>query len=102
MVPSVAELPVDSHPTSNRISNGNSEELFTYGLNEDDVTIREEMYGSKKKMRVAMLGAGVSGLNFFKFAEDRLENVDIICYEKNRDIGGVWLSLLNTSDLTFS
>ena len=32
----------------------------------DDVTIREEPFGSRKKMRIAILGAGISGINFFK------------------------------------
>jgi hypothetical protein len=48
----------------------------------------EQPYGSRKKMRVAMIGAGISGLNLFKVAEEKLQNVDIICYEKNKDIGG--------------
>ncbi|EXJ90840.1 hypothetical protein A1O1_03945 [Capronia coronata CBS 617.96] len=56
----------------------------------DDVEILEQLYGTRKKMRIAVLGAGMSGLNFFKFAEDRLKNVEIICYEKNADIGGTW------------
>jgi cation diffusion facilitator CzcD-associated flavoprotein CzcO len=61
------------------------------GHNGGDVTIREEYFGTKKRMRVAMLGAGISGINFFKFAEEKLENVDIVCYEKNHDVGGTWL-----------
>lgn len=55
-----------------------------------DVEILEQLYGTRKKMRIAVLGAGVSGLNFFKFAEQRLKNVEIICYEKNADVGGTW------------
>ncbi|KAK5443483.1 hypothetical protein LTS15_010628 [Exophiala xenobiotica] len=56
----------------------------------EDVTILEQLYGTRKKMRIIMLGAGMSGLNFFKFAEEKLKNVEIICYEKNADIGGTW------------
>jgi cation diffusion facilitator CzcD-associated flavoprotein CzcO len=56
----------------------------------NDVPILEQLCGTRKKMRIAMLGAGVSGLNFFKFAEDKLKNVEIICYEKNADVGGTW------------
>lgn len=56
----------------------------------DDVTIQEQLYGTRKKMRIAVLGAGMSGLNFFKSAEERLKNVEIICYEKNADVGGTW------------
>lgn len=57
----------------------------------DDVEILEQLYGTRKRMKVAMLGAGMSGLNFFKFAEDKLKDVDIVCYEKNDDVGGTWL-----------
>ena len=56
----------------------------------DDIPILEQPYGTPKKLRIAMLGAGASGLNFFKFAEDNLKNVDIICYDKNDDVGGTW------------
>jgi hypothetical protein len=61
------------------------------GHTNEDVSIRPEPFGTEKKMRIAMLGAGISGLNFFKFAEQKLENVEIVCYEKNRDVGGTWL-----------
>jgi NAD(P)-binding Rossmann-like domain len=95
MAPSIAELngghgtvPVDSHTRANSAANGSH---TVNGHNGGDVTIREENFGTKKRMRIAMLGAGISGINFFKFAEEKLENVDIVCYEKNRDVGGTWL-----------
>lgn len=56
----------------------------------DDVTILEQICGTRKKLRVAMLGAGISALQFFKSAEEKLDNVEIICYEKNADVGGTW------------
>jgi hypothetical protein len=95
MAPSIADLngghgtlSVDSHQRTDGAVNG----FHTMnGHSNEDVAIREEPYGTKKKMRIAMLGAGVSGLNFFKFAEEKLENVEIVCYEKNRDVGGTWL-----------
>lgn len=82
-------LPVDSHPRPEGATKG-SHEMKRHSSSRD-VPIREERLGSKKRMRVAMLGAGISGLNFFKFAEEKLENVDIVCYEKNADVGGTWL-----------
>ena len=75
-------VPVDSHARANSTANGSH---TVNGHNGGDVTIREENFGTKKRMRIAMLGAGISGINFFKFAEEKLENVDIVCYEKNRD-----------------
>ena len=47
-----------------------------------------QQYGSRRKMRIAVIGAGASGLNIFKAAEEKLSNVEIVCYEKNHDIGG--------------
>jgi cation diffusion facilitator CzcD-associated flavoprotein CzcO len=53
--------------------------------------IREQPYGTKRKMRIVLMGAGASSLNFFKKAEEEMENLEMVCYEKNRDIGGTWL-----------
>ncbi|KAF2759074.1 FAD/NAD(P)-binding domain-containing protein [Pseudovirgaria hyperparasitica] len=61
-------------------------EFDQYGYN-----IREQPLGTKRRVRVILMGAGASSLNFFKQAETGLQNVDITCYEKNKDIGGTWL-----------
>lgn len=58
----------------------------------DDIEILEQLYGARKRMRVVMLGAGISGINFLKFAEDRLKNVEIVCYESLDEVGGTWLA----------
>lgn len=50
--------------------------------------ITELPFGTKRRMKVIILGAGVSGISFFKRAEEQLENVEIVCYEKNHDVGG--------------
>lgn len=63
-------------------------EVYYNNPSSDDVPIREEMFGSKKKLKVIVLGCGISGVNFFKFAEDKSSNLQIVCYEKNEDIGG--------------
>src|SRR4051812_47037681 len=52
--------------------------------------IREEPYGTKRKLRVVLMGAGASTLNFLKKAEEETQNLDIVCYEKNDDVGGTW------------
>ncbi|KAF2085515.1 FAD/NAD(P)-binding domain-containing protein [Saccharata proteae CBS 121410] len=54
-------------------------------------SIREEPMGTKRKIRVVLMGAGASSMNLFKKAEEQLQNVEIVCYEKNNDIGGTWL-----------
>lgn len=55
---------------------------------EDSYKISERPFGTKKKLRIVIMGAGISGLNFFRQSELLLENVDVVCYEKNDDIGG--------------
>ncbi|KAI8938623.1 hypothetical protein NX059_004495 [Plenodomus lindquistii] len=53
--------------------------------------IKEHPMGTKRKVRVILMGAGASTLNFFKKAEEELGNVEMVCYEKNNDVGGTWL-----------
>lgn len=53
--------------------------------------INEDPYDTRRKLRVVHIGAGASGITFAKFAEDRLKNVDVQIYEKNKDVGGTWL-----------
>ncbi|KIH48515.1 hypothetical protein ANCDUO_21416 [Ancylostoma duodenale] len=39
-------------------------------------------------MRVCVVGAGVSGLPAIKACLE--EGVDVVCYEKSADLGGLW------------
>lgn len=59
-----------------------------YEVPEPHSQVSSGQYGSRKRMRIAVIGAGASGLNIFKVAEDKLQNVEIVCFEKNNDIGG--------------
>ena len=59
--------------------------------NSDGFRIVDQPYDSKRKLRVIHIGGGASGICFSKFAEERLENVEIQIYEKNHDVGGTWL-----------
>ncbi|KAK0659414.1 putative sterigmatocystin biosynthesis monooxygenase stcW [Lasiodiplodia hormozganensis] len=58
---------------------------------EQGYRILEQPMGTKRRIKVVLMGAGASSLNVFKKAEEELENVEIVCYEKNHDIGGTWL-----------
>ncbi|KAL1310668.1 hypothetical protein AAFC00_000934 [Neodothiora populina] len=58
---------------------------------ESGYRIEEHPYGTKRQIKVILMGAGASTLNFLKKAEDKLQNVDITVYEKNDDVGGTWL-----------
>lgn len=59
--------------------------------NTDGFRILDQPYGTRRNLRVIHIGGGASGICFSKFAEQRLENVDLQIYEKNRDVGGTWL-----------
>jgi hypothetical protein len=77
MVPSTTNEP-PRKVSSKSLQNGN------YNKNK----ILERPFGTKQRMRIVIIGAGVSGINFFKKAEEQMENIDIVCYEKNDDVGG--------------
>lgn len=54
-------------------------------------TVKEQPLGTKRPVKVILMGAGASALNFLKQAEAELSGVTITCYEKNADVGGTWL-----------
>ncbi|KAK5109891.1 hypothetical protein LTR62_006498 [Meristemomyces frigidus] len=63
---------------------------FVPEADEHGYRIREEPYGTKRRLRVVLMGAGASTLNFLKKAEEKMSNLTITVYEKNRDVGGTW------------
>jgi hypothetical protein len=63
-------------------------------------TIREQPMGTKRPIKVILMGCGASSLNFFKQAESHMTNLTITCYEKNHDIGGTWASVSGTAAKT--
>ena len=54
-----------------------------------DPKIRDDFYGTRRKLRIGILGAGICSLNFLHFAERQLKDVEFVVYEKNKDVGGV-------------
>lgn len=62
-------------------------------------TISEHLLGeppiSDEPFRILCLGAGASGIDFLHHAItlDSFQglNVEVVCYEKNQDVGGTWL-----------
>lgn len=45
-----------------------------------------------KKFKIIFLGAGSAAIDFLHFAPKALEGLDveIVCYEKNQEVGGTW------------
>jgi len=54
-----------------------------------DVKIRDDFYGTRRRLRIGVLGAGISCINFLHYAEARLKDVELVVYERNEDVGGV-------------
>ena len=53
-------------------------------------TVTEQPLGTPRQLRVVTIGAGAAGLNFARHVELQMENVDLVIYEKNADVGGTW------------
>lgn len=53
-----------------------------------DVEIRDDFFGTRRKVRIGVLGAGIMGLQFLHCAA-KLKDVEIVVYEMNEDVGGV-------------
>ena len=55
------------------------------------VTIKEEFYGSRRKLRIGVLGAGISALGFLHHLFELIpaDSVEILIYEKQEDVGGI-------------
>lgn len=58
--------------------------------NEQGYKINEIPSGTRRKLRIICVGAGASGINLAKFAQDQLQNVELVIYDKNKDVAGTW------------
>lgn len=52
--------------------------------------IREEPLGSTRRLRIATIGAGISGLNMIRTLRKSMTNYEHVVYEKNPEVGGTW------------
>lgn len=89
-----AQYQIPIHPVANvpSVATPDAPSLYEWPTeNANGYRINEQLMGQKRKLKVIVLGAGASGINFIKTAVDRLENVEVVCYEKNNDVGGTWL-----------
>lgn len=71
----------ENNPTAER------DGLLILDRDETGYRIREQPYGTRRKIKVILMGAGASTLIFLKFAGD-MQNLEVMSYEKNRDVGG--------------
>lgn len=72
-IPPNADIPdvVREDPTSERDGHLIPE------TDEHGYRIREEPYGTKRRLRIVLMGAAASTVNFLKKAEEQMENIDI-------------------------
>jgi cation diffusion facilitator CzcD-associated flavoprotein CzcO len=56
-----------------------------------DYHIRESPMGSERKLKVIFMGMGASGINFAYHLGKLTQDIDLVVYEKNSDVGGTWL-----------
>jgi cation diffusion facilitator CzcD-associated flavoprotein CzcO len=54
-------------------------------------SIRETPKGTRRKLKVAFMGMGASGINFAHHVMKEMKDVTLVVYEKNDDVGGTWL-----------
>jgi hypothetical protein len=52
--------------------------------------VSDQPLGTIKPMRIICIGAGASGINMAYQTKNYLEQVELVCYEKNPEIGGTW------------
>ncbi|KAL2266617.1 hypothetical protein VTJ83DRAFT_5969 [Remersonia thermophila] len=58
--------------------------------NHDYFTLKDAPVENLRPLRVVVIGAGFSGILAAIRIPERLRNVELIVYEKNEDVGGVW------------
>ena len=69
---------------ANGATNGSSK------LHTSEYVIPTEDFGTPRKLRIIIVGAGASGLNMARHLELHTENTEFVMYEKNPEIGGTW------------
>jgi hypothetical protein len=69
--------------------NGHSNGILKGGFTVKDVPVE-----NLRPLRVVVVGAGFSGILAAIRIPERLRNVEVVVYEKNEAVGGVWYVLL--------
>ena len=98
MVPGRVDYPQDvplDHPAAVDYLPQYIHDRFPDPSGRPDPKIRDDFYGTRRKLRIGILGAGISCINFLHYAEQQLRDVEYVVYDKNEDVGGVvfWTSL---------
>lgn len=79
-----------SNPEANKFVPTYLHTGFSDASGRGDVRIRDDFYGTRRKLRIAVVGAGGSGLQFLHDAQ-RLKDVEIVVYDRNHEVCSVIL-----------
>jgi hypothetical protein len=52
--------------------------------------VLDQWHSAPRKVRIIHVGAGATGLCAAYKMERQLENYEMVCYEKNSEVGGTW------------
>jgi hypothetical protein len=90
MTPSVASE-LDPAPPVVAKSNLDFADTPTSWTDEGGYTIPERPLGTRRPIRILVIGFGASGINLSRvFGLPKDNNIEIQCYDKNPEIGGTW------------
>lgn len=80
-----------SPPTDPRAARFVPKFIYCDPQDPNPVDIKEELYGSRRKLRICILGAGITCLDFLHHLFELVpeDTVEIVIYDKNEDVGGV-------------
>jgi hypothetical protein len=53
-------------------------------------SIPDSYIGASRPVRILIIGFGAAGINLSKILGEADNNVEVICYEKNPEVGGTW------------
>jgi ribulose 1,5-bisphosphate synthetase/thiazole synthase len=60
------------------------------GHHGDELLLKEAPVENLRPLKVIVVGAGFSGILMAIRIPERLRNVELVVYEKNDGVGGVW------------
>lgn len=80
----------NTHSVANSVPNGITNGVISETSVEPYDVVDQPLH-AKRKLRLIVIGAGLSGIAAAYKYQEKLENVEFQIYEKNEDVCGTWL-----------
>lgn len=75
----------------NKASNGAPKSLAPYDFDEKEPgNLKRRAVDNLRRMKVICIGAGMSGILTGILFPRSIQNLDLVIYEKNDELGGTW------------